>query len=80
MFTGGATRRARRLPARARASTQERKRMQEHVHTGVISFLFAGLSAVVFIQLLRLATAKMVAQGGSMESAGKTIGALVQFG
>ena len=54
--------------------------MQEHVHTGVISFLFAGLSAVVFIQLLRLATAKMVAQGGSMESAGKTIGALVQFG
>ncbi len=28
--------------------------MQEHVHTGVISFLFAGISAVVFIQLVRL--------------------------
>jgi hypothetical protein len=54
--------------------------MQEHVHTGVISFLFAGLSAVVFIQLLRLAAAKMVEQGGTMESVGRTAGALVHFG
>jgi hypothetical protein len=54
--------------------------MQEHVHTGVISFLFAGISAVVFIQLMRLAAAKLVAQGGSFESAGKTVGALVNFG
>jgi hypothetical protein len=52
----------------------------EHVHTGVISFLFAGISAVIFIQLVRLASAKLVDQGGAMESAGRTIGALVHFG
>lgn len=54
--------------------------MQEHVHTGVVSFVFAGISAVVFIQLLRLVAAKMVEQGGAMEGAGKTVGALVNFG
>jgi len=53
--------------------------MQEHVHTGVISFLFAGISAVVFIQLARLVAAKMVEQGGTFESAGRTVGALVHF-
>jgi hypothetical protein len=53
--------------------------MQEHVHTGVISFLFAGISAVVFIQLARLVSAKMVSQDGLIGSAGTTIGALVNF-
>lgn len=54
--------------------------MQEHVHTGVISFLFAGISAVIFIQLVRLMSARMVEAGGSWESAGRSIGATVHFG
>lgn len=53
--------------------------MQEHVHTGVISFLFAGISALIFFQMIRLASAKMVEAGGSWESAGRTLGALVEF-
>jgi hypothetical protein len=53
--------------------------MQEHVHTGVVSFLFAGISAVVFIQLARLVSAKLVNQGGILESAGTSLGALVNF-
>jgi hypothetical protein len=52
--------------------------MQEHVHTGVISFLFAGISAVIFIQLTRMIAAKMVDAG--YEGAGSTLGALVHFG
>lgn len=54
--------------------------MQEHVHTGVISFIFTGISAVLFIQLVRLASAKMVTQGGVLESIGTATGALVHFG
>lgn len=52
--------------------------MQEHVHTGLVSFLFAGISAVIFIQMLRLLSAKMVETGH--DGAGSTIGALVHFG
>lgn len=52
--------------------------MTEHVHTGVISFLFAGISAVIFIQLARLIAAKMVDAG--YETAGSSLGALVHFG
>lgn len=50
----------------------------EHVHTGVVAFLFAGISAVIFIQLVRLASAQLVNAGH--DRAGATIGALVQFG
>lgn len=52
--------------------------MQEHVHTGVISFLFAGISAVIFIQLTRMVAAKLVDTGH--EGAGSSLGALVHFG
>lgn len=52
--------------------------MQEHVHTGVVSFLFAGISAVVFIQLMRLASAKLIEAGH--DGAGSAIGGLVNFG
>lgn len=52
--------------------------MQEHVHTGVVSFLFAGISAVIFIQMLRLVAAKLVESGH--EGAGSSLGALVHFG
>lgn len=52
--------------------------MHEHVHTGVISFLFAGISAVVFIQMLNLSSAWLIANGH--ESSGRTLGSLVNFG
>lgn len=51
--------------------------MQEHVHTGLVPFLFAGISAIIFIQLVRLASAKLVEAG--YEGVGSSIGALVNF-
>lgn len=52
--------------------------MQAHVHTGFVSFLFAGLSAVVFIQLMRLAAAKAV-QHDSTRAVGEMVASLVSF-
>lgn len=52
--------------------------MQEHVHTGIVSFLFAGISAVLFIQMVRLFSAKLIDTGH--EGAGSTLGSLVHFG
>lgn len=52
--------------------------MQAHVHTGIVSFLFAGLSAVVFIQLMRLAAAKAV-QHDSTRGVGEMVASLVSF-
>jgi len=54
------------------------EKMQDHLHTGFISFLFAGVSAVVFIQLMRLASAKLV-DNPATETVGKTLGAVVTF-
>ncbi len=52
--------------------------MQSHVHTGFVSFLFAGVSAVLFINLRRLAAAKL-AEKESTANIGRTVGALVTF-
>lgn len=52
--------------------------MQEHVHTGFVSFVFAGVSAVIFIQMMRLVAAELV-KNPSTEGAGKVIGGLVHF-
>jgi hypothetical protein len=52
--------------------------MQDHLHTGFISFLFAGISAVVFMQAARLMSAKLV-DNPKTASAGKALGALVTF-
>lgn len=52
--------------------------MQEHVHTGFVNVLFAGISAIVVIQVIRLLAAQLVANPAT-EGAGKTIGALVTF-
>jgi len=52
--------------------------MTEHVHTGVISFLFAGISAVIFIHLTRMIAEKIVEAG--YDTAGSSLGALVHFG
>ena len=50
--------------------------MQPLLHTGVISFLFAGVSAVVFIKLAKIAAAKM-ADSPSLEPAGRWLGGLL---
>lgn len=52
--------------------------MSDHVHTGVVSFVFAGVSAIVFIHLLRFAAAKM-SNTDSMSSFGKALGGVVSF-
>lgn len=33
--------------------------MRDHVHTGVVTFLFAGMSAIVLIHILRAIAAQM---------------------
>ena len=53
--------------------------MQEHVHTGPVAFVFAGLAAIIMIQLLRLAAAELVKRNAT-EPAGKVLGSLVHFG
>lgn len=52
--------------------------MNTHVHTGFAAFLFAGISALVFLNLVRLGAAKL-ADNDSTEVFGKTLGALVTF-
>ena len=52
--------------------------VQEHVHTGFVSFVFAGVSAVIFIQIMRFAAAKMVTIPAP-EPAGTVVGGLVHF-
>jgi hypothetical protein len=48
--------------------------MRDHVHTGFISFAFAGLSAIVMIHVLRALAAQMADRPG-MSGAGKTLAA-----
>lgn len=52
--------------------------MQEHVHTGFVSFVFAGISAIVFIHFLRFAAAKM-ADTDKLAGFGKALGGVVTF-
>lgn len=55
--------------------------MNEHVHTGFAAFLFAGVSALIFLNLVRLGAAYAVkSETPAISSAGKTVGALVHFG
>ena len=53
--------------------------MQEHIHTGFASVVFAGVSAIIVIQSLRLASAWLISSGKG-ERAGTVIGSLVHFG
>ena len=53
--------------------------MQEHIHTGFASVVFAGVSAIIVIQTLRLSAAWMISSG-KLPGAGKVIGGLVHFG
>jgi hypothetical protein len=52
--------------------------MQPHFHSGLVAVLFAGVSAIVVMNLVRFAAAKLV-QNDSTETIGKTVGALVTF-
>lgn len=53
--------------------------MQEHVHTGFYSFVFAGLSAVVMFNLLRYLAIHLDDYEGTRGLA-KVIGATITFG
>lgn len=53
--------------------------MQEHLHTGPLAFLFAGVSAVVFINLMRLAAIWLDDMPG-FDRVSRVIGSLVSFG
>lgn len=53
--------------------------MDEHIHTGFITFVTVGIYAVVFMWLLRIVGAQLV-EYPATESLGKGIGALVHFG
>jgi len=47
-----------------------------HIHTGVISFLFAGVSAVVFIKLAKMGAAWAVGNP-STEPLGRWLGGVL---
>jgi hypothetical protein len=53
--------------------------VQEHVHTGPVAFLFAGIAAIVVINLVKLASAELVKRP-TTEGAGKVLGSLVHLG
>lgn len=48
--------------------------MRDHVHTGFVTFLFSGLSAIVLIHVLRALATQMADRPGTA-SAGKALGA-----
>lgn len=50
--------------------------MTPHIHTGVISFLFAGVSAVVFIKLAKMGAAWAVGNP-STEPLGRWLGGVL---
>jgi len=51
--------------------------VQEHVHTGPVSFVFAGIAAILMIQLVKLLSAEMVKRP-AFEPAGKVLGSIIQ--
>lgn len=53
--------------------------MDEHIHTGFITFVTVGVYAVVFMWLLRIVGAKLVDYPPT-EAVGKAVGGLVHFG
>ena len=53
--------------------------MDEHVHTGVVTFVTTGVYAVLFIWGVRLIAAKLV-EYPPTAVIGKSVGALVHFG
>ncbi len=52
--------------------------MQEHIHTGFGAVVFAGVSAIIVIQVVRLGSAWMI-HSHKLEGAGRVLGGLVTF-
>lgn len=50
--------------------------MSEHVHTGPVAFLFAGISALILFNLVKLAAVEFVKRPAT-ESVGRVLGSLV---
>ena len=53
--------------------------MDEHIHSGFVTFLTVGVYAVIFIWAVRLIASKMV-QYPPLETVGKGLGSVVHFG
>jgi putative flippase GtrA len=53
--------------------------MDEHVHTGIVTFVTTGVYAVLFIWGMRLIAAKMV-EYPATKTLGAGLGAIVHFG
>jgi hypothetical protein len=51
--------------------------VQEHVHTGPVAFVFAGIAAILMIQLVKLVSAELVKRPQT-EGAGKVLGSIIQ--
>lgn len=54
--------------------------MKQHVHSDLIAVLFAGVSAIVVINVTRAGAAYLSSKGGTLAQVGDTIGALVHWG
>lgn len=53
--------------------------MDEHIHSGFVTFLVVGIYAVLFIWLVRLIASKLVDYPPT-ETLGKGLGSIVHFG
>lgn len=53
--------------------------MEDHVHTGFVTFVTVGVYAVLFIWAVRFLAAKL-AEYGPTETLGKAVGGVVHFG
>lgn len=54
--------------------------MRDHYHATIEHILLYGVSAIIVINLTRIAAAKIGAMDGVMGSVGRSVGALVTFG
>lgn len=53
--------------------------MDEHIHTGFVTFVTVGVYAVLFIWVVRMLAAKL-ADYGPTETLAKALGGVVHFG
>lgn len=53
--------------------------MDEHIHTGFVTFVAVGVYAILFIWLMRLVASKLVDYGPTAVL-GKALGGVVNFG
>lgn len=55
--------------------------MPDHFHTGTVAFLFAGISALIFLNLWKIACAHLAdSDNATIATIGTSAGALVHFG